>query len=325
MHSSYKIHDDPSLIPLIPPQESYLFTRPSYLERNKRALRTYLRHVKGTLCSRQGLADIWSQCQSNWKSGLAVALVNLPLSISLAVAGSGYPSTGVLTAIWAGFLASLFGGSDYNITGPTGALSGILSHYVSSYGVDILPFLALTAGLVTLLVFVLEWEKYVILVPSAVTEGFTLGVALIIALNQLNFVLGLPSSKNKGSLIQNVVENLRDIKEANGTSVIVFALTLTTMLILIKRWPRVPWVIFVSIFGILLGYGMAHDYIRNLNLPSLEKRFGELSFKFAELPKLKYWTKLGNLSLMSASLRRRLLLVLLLISKVERLLKFLPF
>ncbi|HBP01180.1 MAG TPA: hypothetical protein DD454_03145, partial [Candidatus Moranbacteria bacterium] len=64
--------------------------------------------------------------KSNWKSGITVSFVSLPLSISLAVAAGATPLMGVITAIWAGLVASVLGGSNYNIVGPTGALSGIL-------------------------------------------------------------------------------------------------------------------------------------------------------------------------------------------------------
>jgi len=59
----------------------------------------------------------------NWRSGLTVALVSVPLSISLALAASAAPVMGIITAMWAGFATALFGGSQFNIQGPTGALS----------------------------------------------------------------------------------------------------------------------------------------------------------------------------------------------------------
>jgi SulP family sulfate permease len=68
-----------------------------------------------------------TRIMGNWQSGLTVALVSIPLSISLAVASHTSPIVGIITAIWAGLVASFFGGSNYNIVGPTGALSGILA------------------------------------------------------------------------------------------------------------------------------------------------------------------------------------------------------
>jgi SulP family sulfate permease len=67
--------------------------------------------------------------KQNWKSGLTVSLVSIPLSVSLAVASGADPTMGIITAIWAGLIASIFGGSNFNIVGPTGALSGILATF----------------------------------------------------------------------------------------------------------------------------------------------------------------------------------------------------
>ena len=63
-----------------------------------------------------------SKINENWKSGLAVSLISLPLAVTLAVASHATPVQGVITAVWAGLVASLLGGSNYNIIGPTGAL-----------------------------------------------------------------------------------------------------------------------------------------------------------------------------------------------------------
>jgi SulP family sulfate permease len=67
------------------------------------------------------------EVKHNLKPGLTVSLVSVPLSISLAIAGGGSPTMGIVTAFWAGLLSAIFGGSHYNITGPTGALSGVLA------------------------------------------------------------------------------------------------------------------------------------------------------------------------------------------------------
>ena len=129
--------------------------------------------------------------KSNWKSGITVSLVSIPLSISLAVAAGATPLMGIITAIWAGLLAAIFGGSNFNIVGPTGALSGILAVFAISHGANSLPALAILSGIIIIISFIFHFEKYIILIPSSVIHGFTLGVAFIIGLNQLNFALGL--------------------------------------------------------------------------------------------------------------------------------------
>lgn len=109
----------------------------------------------------------------------------------------------MITAVWAGFIHACLGGSEYNIVGPTGALSGILSLYAVRYGPEILPFLCLLSGspasilfflqlaIMCLIVFVFRLDKYMLFIPTSVVEGFTLGVAIIIGLSQLAAGLGI--------------------------------------------------------------------------------------------------------------------------------------
>ncbi|NTW75660.1 MAG: sodium-independent anion transporter, partial [Candidatus Moranbacteria bacterium] len=112
--------------------------------------------------------------RKNLKSGLTVSLISIPLSVSLAVASGVTPVIGVVTAIWAGLIAAAFGGSNFNIVGPTGALSGIIATFVFTQGIDGVPMLAIVAGIAILAAYFLRLERYLILVPSSVIHGFTL-------------------------------------------------------------------------------------------------------------------------------------------------------
>ena len=122
--------------------------------------------------------------KNNIKSGLTVALISIPLSVSLAVASNASPLIGIITAIWAGLVAAIFGGSHFNIVGPTGALSGIIATYVIVHGLGGLPVLSVVTGVIVLVAYFLKLERYLVLIPSSVIHGFTLGVAFIIGLNQ---------------------------------------------------------------------------------------------------------------------------------------------
>ena len=129
------------------------------------------------------------EIKRNWKSGISVAMVSIPLSLSLAIAAGASPMTGIITAVWAGLIGGIIGGSKYNIIGPAGALTGILISYSLLYGPAILPILAIISGILILVIRFLKWDKYLVFVPSSVVHGFTLGVALTIAGSQLNQIL----------------------------------------------------------------------------------------------------------------------------------------
>jgi SulP family sulfate permease len=246
----------------------------------------YYLFTKSVLFTEAGWRLTWRRFQNDWKSGATVALVNLPLSISLAVAADSTPVAGVSTAIWSGLFTALLGGCVYNIVGPTGALSGILARNVAQYGMDALPYLAIVTGILCLIVFALKWEKYVLLVPSAVTEGFTIGVALIIALNQLNFALGLQGVPRHEHFIDNVMENIMAAPRADPWSLALFLTSFPLLLSLMLTWRSIPWVIIICTLGIILGMFSSFGIIP-IHLQTLQTRYGDLQLELFVFPEFK--------------------------------------
>ncbi len=221
--------------------------------------------------------------RANLKSGITVSLVSLPLSISLAIAGGATPIMGVITAIWSGLVAALFGGSNYNIVGPTGALSGLLAMYAMSYGVQVLPILALIGGLIILISYFFKVDKYIVFIPSSVIHGFTLGVAFIIGLNQLNFATGLKGLPTHERFIENVIESFKHIAGVSGIAVGLFLATLILLFIFLKRIPKVPGPIVVSLIGIALGY-LTSIGVLDFPLQTLYTKYGDLHATLFSLP-----------------------------------------
>ena len=102
---------------------------------------------------------------------------------------------GIRTGIYGSAMGGLFGGSNYNILGPAGALVNNLSSLESHWGIDIIPMVALGAGIISFIVYLLRLEQYCTLIPVSVLEGFSLGVAITIGTGQFNFALGLDIPK----------------------------------------------------------------------------------------------------------------------------------
>jgi SulP family sulfate permease len=257
-----------------------------YLQEMGEDLAANLGYMKDSLLTKEGWLLTLRRIKADWRAAGTVGLVNLPLSISLAVAADSGPVAGVSTAIWAGLFTSLFGGCVYNIVGPTGALSGILATNVSLYGVDSLPYLAILTGIICLIVFLLKWERYVLLVPSSVMEGFTVGVAFIIALNQINFALGLGEIPRHESFIHNIIESLRYSTETDPWSLGLFLLSVTSLYSLMMTYRKIPWVIVLCTLGIILGYSCSHNYIP-FRLQTLQTRYGDLEFELVSWPEFK--------------------------------------
>lgn len=134
--------------------------------------------------SRQELA-------SNLVSGVLVGVIAFPLAIALAVAVGVSPVAGLYTAAFAGFAASLFGGSRFNITGPTAALVPLLLHVTVVHGAQALPLVGFLAGVILIAMGLLKFGRLVRFMPGLVVVGFTGGIAISIAFGQLNTLLGL--------------------------------------------------------------------------------------------------------------------------------------
>ncbi|MDQ5931747.1 MAG: sulfate permease, SulP family [Patescibacteria group bacterium] len=229
---------------------------------------------------------VFENLKNNWKSGLTVALVSIPLSISLAVASGASPVDGIITAIWAGLFASIFGGSNFNIVGLTGALSGILATYAIIHGPGQLSIIAVIAGIFILLAYFLKLERYLVFVPASAIHGFTLGVAIIIALNQLNFATGIVNPVKHERLFDNVAETFRHVGQSDPMTLLVFVAFLGLLFAFLKYIPRVPAVIALTPFGILLGYASSIQAIP-IQLQTLQMKFGELSMTLFQA---EHWT-----------------------------------
>lgn len=195
-----------------------------------------------------------SKIKANWQSGLTVSLVSIPLSVSLAVASNSTPTAGIITAIWAGLMASIFGGSKFNIVGPTGALSGILAAYALTHGASALSMLAIVSAVFIFISYIFKLERYLVFIPASTVHGFTLGVAFIIGLNQMNFAFGLSGLEKHPEFIKNVIETFSHLGQISLPTFGIFALFLFGLFALLKLTPKLPGAITLTPIGILLGY-----------------------------------------------------------------------
>ena len=133
----------------------------------------------------------WPLFTADVFAGVTVAMVTLPLSLAIAIASGAEPAAGLVTAIIAGFLISLLGGSRVQIGGPTGAFIVVVYGVFAQHGFDGLVLAALMAGVILLLAGVLRAGNLIRFTPEAVVNGFTIGIAIIIATSQMKNLFGL--------------------------------------------------------------------------------------------------------------------------------------
>jgi sulfate permease, SulP family len=142
---------------------------------------------------------------SGWRAdllaGVTVAVVALPLALGFGVTSGAGAAAGLYTAIVAGVMAAVFGGSNFQISGPTGAMTVVLLPLVARYGVGALAPVGILAGLFLVVLGVARVGRFVRFIPYPVITGFTIGIAVIIFLQQLPGFLGVPNAEGEQILV----------------------------------------------------------------------------------------------------------------------------
>jgi sulfate permease, SulP family len=159
-------------------------------------------------------------------AGLIVGVVALPLSMALSIAVGLQPQHGLYTAIVAGFIVALLGGSRTQVVGPTAAFIVVLSPIQAQYGIGGLLVSGLLAGIMLVLMAVLRMGRLIEFIPHPVTTGFTAGIGTVIALYQLKDLLGLRLTHNPEHLFERLEAMWSARGTASGLELLVGALTL---------------------------------------------------------------------------------------------------
>jgi len=150
---------------------------------------------------RREFADYdWTIFRRDLLAGLTVGAVALPLALAFGVASGANAAAGLVTAILAGIVIAALGGAAYQISGPTGAMSAVLIVLAQRYGLVGIWVAGLMAGVFLLLLGLFRLGRYIAFIPSPVITGFTSGIALIIAIGQIDNFLGITTPKAENNL-----------------------------------------------------------------------------------------------------------------------------
>lgn len=187
-------------------------------------------------------------------AGIIVAIIALPLSIALALASGVEPACGVYTAIFAGFIVALLGGSTVQIAGPTAAFATVVAGIVATKGMSGLVIATLMAGIMLIFMGVLKLGSLIKYVPKTITVGFTAGIAVTIFLGQIKDFLGLTYVDGAKPIeaIEKVEANIHNISTFNWQSLVVGAICLAILIIYPKFEKRVPPSLIAVVVGALL-------------------------------------------------------------------------
>lgn len=187
-------------------------------------------------------------------AGIIVAIIALPLSIALALASGVDPACGVYTAIFAGFIVALLGGSRVQIAGPTAAFATIVAGIVATKGMSELIIATLMSGIILIVLGVCKAGSLIKYVPKTITVGFTSGIAVTILLGQIKDFLGITYGKDVNAIeaFDKVIENVKHISSFDWQSLLIGAISLAILIIYPKFEKRVPPSLIAVVVGALL-------------------------------------------------------------------------
>jgi SulP family sulfate permease len=208
------------------------------------------------------------QFQGDLAGGLTVGIVALPLAIALAIASGVKPEQGLYTAIFAGFVIAVLGGTRTQISGPTGAFIVIVYGIVQKYGYDGLVVATLIAGVMLILMGLARMGALLKFIPYPVTVGFTSGIALIIFSSQVSDFLGLKIERVPADFVEKWIEYARHIATAN---VYTIGVGVASLLIIIF-WNRITHKVPGQLIAILVVTAVVQIF--QLPVDTIESRFG---------------------------------------------------
>lgn len=199
------------------------------------------RHVVALLPRRGDYRGLRSSWRGDVVAGVTVGVVALPLALAFGITAGMGADAGLVTAIVAGLVAAVFGGSSVQVSGPTGAMTVVLVPIIARHGVEAVFLVGLVAGLMITFAGVAGFGRYLAFVPWPVIEGFTLGIAAIIFLQQVPSALGVarPDGENTAAVAA------RAVRDAMGGGGALWALALVgvvvvTMVVAPRVHPGLP-------------------------------------------------------------------------------------
>jgi sulfate permease, SulP family len=217
-------------------------------------------------------------------AGVTVAMVALPLSLAIAIASGADPSKGLVTAIVAGFLISLLGGSRVQIGGPTGAFIVVVFSVIAEHGYDGLVIATFMAGLILLGAGYLRAGNLIRLIPEAVINGFTIGIAVIIATSQLKDLFGLTVADVPAEFLAKIAVLWAAGPSLSWASTLIGVSTMALIVLFRRAAPKLP--------GLIVAVGCTSLVVAAMALPveTIGSRFGALpnTLPWPEMPVLSF-------------------------------------
>ena len=200
------------------------------------------------------------QFYSDLMAGIIVGIVALPLAIAFGIASGVSPEKGIFTAIIAGFIISLLGGSRVQIGGPTGAFIVIVYGIIEQYGVTGLAIATIIAGLMLVAMGVLKLGTIIKFIPFPVVVGFTSGIALTIFATQIKDLFGLQIEKVPADFLNKSVVYAQNISSVNWWTLLIGLLSIVIISVTPRFSKKIPGSLLAIILMTVLVYFLKNSF-----------------------------------------------------------------
>ena len=194
--------------------------------------------ARALLPRRSDYAGLRRSWRSDVVAGATVGVVALPLALAFGITTGLGAQAGLITAIVAGAVAAVFGGSNVQVSGPTGAMTVVLVPVVARYGVEAVYLVGIMAGVFVVAAAVFGLGRFLAYIPWPVIEGFTVGIAMIIFLQQVPSALGVTKPEGENTALV-AARALREAIDGNGTlAAVALVLVVAVVMSLLPRLHR---------------------------------------------------------------------------------------
>lgn len=247
-----------------------------------------LASFRALIPSREDYRGLTKRLPTELVAGLTVGIVALPLALGFGVASGVGAAAGLVTAVVAGLVAAVFGGSHLQVSGPTGAMTVVLLPVVAHYGVDKVPLLAILAGLLLVVMAVTGMGRAVDIIPWPVVEGFTFGIGIIIALQQIPLALDTPKGESESTLVSSW-QTLLATDWATATAPLAVVVGVVVVHLLLQRFAKalpasLVAIVLATLAAELLGLPVLRIGELPASLPPPPSRSGRGSWSRSSLP-----------------------------------------
>ena len=225
-----------------------------------------------------GRAD-YAALPRSWRgdlqAGVTVAVVALPLALGFGITSGMGATAGLITAVVAGFVAAVFGGSSLQVSGPTGAMTVVLVPIVERYGVSAVYMVSVLAGVMVIAAALAGLGKAIMFIPWPVVEGLTAGIGIVIILQQLPLILGVDKPEGENTLLVSI-ETIR-LADAGALAPIAVAVITLILIMIIERIHRSAPAAIIAVVVMTLAAPLL-DSPRIGDLPSVLPQWQGLNF-----------------------------------------------